>query len=64
MFVFSAILLLTSTLAVYAQTNLPPLPDDTQWSAGIRITIDASIDAVWDVLLDWEKYAEWNPFVR
>ncbi|KAK7677266.1 hypothetical protein QCA50_019767 [Cerrena zonata] len=63
MFLFSAILLLTSTL-VYAQTNLPPLPDGTQWSAGTSITIDAPIDAVWDVLLDWEKYAEWNPFVR
>lgn len=61
---FITVLLLTLTLVVYAQTNLPPLPSDTQWSAETRITIDAPIETVWDVLLDWEKYAEWNPFVR
>ena len=54
----------TACLAVYAQTNLPPLADDTQWSVSTRITIDAPINEVWDVLLDWEKYSEWNPFVR
>ena len=47
----------TACLAVYAQTNLPPLADDTQWSVSTRITIDAPINEVWDVLLDWEKYS-------
>ena len=28
------------------------------------IEIDAPIDVVWQVMLDTEKYAEWNPFVE
>jgi hypothetical protein len=26
--------------------------------------IDAPLDAVWDVMLDTARYAEWNPFLR
>ena len=33
-----------------------------QPSAGT--TIDAPIEVVWDVMLDTEAYAEWNPFVE
>ena len=28
-----------------------------------EITIDASPETVWDVLVDLDRYAEWNPFV-
>lgn len=58
-------LALAPALIVHGQTtNLPPLPNGTEFAVGTNITIDAPIDTVWDVLLDWDKYAEWNPFVR
>ena len=28
-----------------------------------EISIDAPVDVVWDVLVDLERYGEWNPFV-
>ncbi len=28
------------------------------------VVIDAPLDVVWQVMLDTEKYAEWNPFVE
>lgn len=28
------------------------------------ITIHASAEKVWDILMDFEKYPEWNPFVQ
>ena len=28
------------------------------------IEIEASPARVWEVLMDFERYAEWNPFVR
>jgi uncharacterized protein YndB with AHSA1/START domain len=28
------------------------------------VTIDAPLEVVWRVMLDTEKYAEWNPFVE
>ena len=31
---------------------------------GATVTIDAPLDVVWQVMLDTEKYAEWNPFVE
>ena len=55
---------LTAAFVAYAQTNLPPLADGTVFAVGTNITINAPIDTVWDVLLDWDNYAEWNPFVR
>lgn len=29
-----------------------------------EVIIDAPIDVIWKVLLDFESYTEWNPFVR
>ncbi len=29
-----------------------------------RVEIDAPLDVVWGVMLDTERYAEWNPFVE
>lgn len=29
-----------------------------------KVSIDAPIDVVWDVMLDTGQYAEWNPFVE
>lgn len=31
--------------------------------AAAAIDIDAPIDLVWNVILDFPKYAEWNPFI-
>ncbi len=31
---------------------------------GASVTIDAPLDLVWRIMLDTEKYAEWNPFVE
>jgi hypothetical protein len=31
---------------------------------GATVTIDAPLEVVWRVMLDTEKYAEWNPFVE
>ena len=28
-----------------------------------RVTIDAPVETVWDILTDLEAYAEWNPFI-
>ncbi len=28
------------------------------------ITIQASSEKVWDILMDFEKYPDWNPFMR
>ncbi len=29
-----------------------------------EITIDAPVQKVWDALMDFESYPEWNPFIR
>lgn len=29
-----------------------------------EITIDASAEKVWDILLDFDAYPEWNPFIK
>jgi hypothetical protein len=31
---------------------------------GASVEIDAPLDVVWQVMLDTEKYGEWNPFVE
>jgi hypothetical protein len=28
------------------------------------IEINATVEAVWDILMDFESYPEWNPFIR
>lgn len=28
-----------------------------------EIEIAASVSTVWDILLDWERYPEWNPYI-
>ncbi|RDB24897.1 hypothetical protein Hypma_007964 [Hypsizygus marmoreus] len=47
-----------------AQTiNLPTLKPGI-FEASARIEIDAPLLDVWNVLLDFPAYSEWNPFVR
>lgn len=29
----------------------------------VKVTVDAPPDYVWRVLIDFEKYSEWNPFI-
>jgi hypothetical protein len=31
---------------------------------GATVTIDAPLEVVWQVMLDTDKYGEWNPFVE
>ncbi|KAI0094274.1 hypothetical protein BDY19DRAFT_988135 [Irpex rosettiformis] len=62
--VSTAIALVAFALGSHAQTNLPPVASGTDFAVGTNITINAPIATVWDVLMDWEHYADWNPFVR
>lgn len=43
-------------------THIPPLPAGV-FSVGASSLIDAPIDKVWNILLDFQSYSEWNPFV-
>ncbi|KAJ3986410.1 hypothetical protein F5890DRAFT_1407302 [Lentinula detonsa] len=44
-------------------TNLPPAIPSV-FTVEANIMIDAPIDTVWTILLDFPKYPDWNPFVR
>ncbi|KAI6037991.1 hypothetical protein EDC04DRAFT_2699185 [Pisolithus marmoratus] len=44
-------------------TGLPKLEPGV-FSATASIVIDAPREVVWQVLMDWKSYHEWNPFVR
>ncbi|KAL1741812.1 hypothetical protein HDZ31DRAFT_44621 [Schizophyllum fasciatum] len=55
-----------STLAWVAQiqgSHLPP-EEPGVFKAQASATIDAPIDTVWQTLLDFPSYPDWNPFVR
>ncbi|KIJ60906.1 hypothetical protein HYDPIDRAFT_97692 [Hydnomerulius pinastri MD-312] len=45
-------------------TGLPPLASNGVFHASASIVIDAPRELVWEVLMDWRSYHEWNPFVR
>lgn len=50
--------------AVYGQeSNLPP-EEPGVFKTQANATIDAPIDVVWNALLDFPSYPDWNPFVR
>ncbi|KAI0759025.1 hypothetical protein C8Q74DRAFT_1301632 [Fomes fomentarius] len=46
------------------QTNLPPPSYSGVFAMQVTTEIDAPLDKVWDILADFTKYPEWNPFVR
>ncbi|KZV85670.1 hypothetical protein EXIGLDRAFT_725596 [Exidia glandulosa HHB12029] len=54
---------LAVTATALAQSNLPPLPDGV-FTASARIEIAAPLELVWDIVLDFGSYPDWNPFVR
>ncbi|KAJ3547573.1 hypothetical protein NM688_g5393 [Phlebia brevispora] len=43
---------------------LPPKAEDSVFAVQSSIVIDAPVDKVWSVLLDFPAYSEWNAFVR
>jgi len=45
-------------------SNLPPLAENGVFSVSSSILIDAPIEKVWSILLDFPSYKEWNPFAR
>ncbi|KIK43674.1 hypothetical protein CY34DRAFT_803588 [Suillus luteus UH-Slu-Lm8-n1] len=45
-------------------TGLPPLSSKGVFSVSASSLINAPREVVWDVLMDWKSYKEWNPFVR
>ncbi|KAI0659644.1 hypothetical protein C8Q70DRAFT_1154379 [Cubamyces menziesii] len=45
-------------------TNLPAPTYSGPLTISVSVDIDAPIEKVWEVLLDFPKYGEWNPFVR
>jgi hypothetical protein len=34
------------------------------WEVRAEVDIEASPEAVWDVLMDFDSYPSWNPFIR
>ncbi|KAK7045484.1 hypothetical protein VNI00_007737 [Paramarasmius palmivorus] len=44
--------------------NTPPEASSAVFVVADSIKIDAPIDKVWEILLDFKSYNEWNPFVR
>jgi uncharacterized membrane protein len=49
--------------AISPPTNLPDVPPGV-FNVSTRITINAPLDSVRDVLFDFPSYPRWNPFVR
>ncbi|KAG1732632.1 uncharacterized protein EDB91DRAFT_1251684 [Suillus paluster] len=47
-----------------SSTGLPPLSSKGVFSASSSCVINAPREVVWEVLMDWKSYKEWNPFVR
>lgn len=56
-------LLLALPLQVASQTNLPPAEPGIFTAQGSSL-INAPIEDVWDAILDFESYPDWNPFAR
>lgn len=48
------------------QSLCPTEPKGTTMTRQIttQIDIDAPADVVWDILLDFDRYPDWNPFVK
>ncbi|EPQ55908.1 hypothetical protein GLOTRDRAFT_116062 [Gloeophyllum trabeum ATCC 11539] len=44
--------------------DVPPSPEEGVFSITRSTVINAPREKVWNVLLDFPKYSEWNPFVR
>lgn len=62
--VAAALLGLASTPGACAHaTNLPDVPQGV-FNASARIEIHAHIESVWDAVLNFPRYPDWNPFVR
>ncbi|KAH7919555.1 hypothetical protein BV22DRAFT_1099260 [Leucogyrophana mollusca] len=51
-------------MASSSTSGLPPLASNGVFSVSTSIDIDAPREVVWEVLMDWKSYREWNPFVR
>ncbi|EEB86855.1 hypothetical protein MPER_16038, partial [Moniliophthora perniciosa FA553] len=42
-------------------SNTPPESSSAVFVVADSIKIDAPVDKVWDILLDFKAYNEWNP---
>ncbi|KAF8995488.1 hypothetical protein BDQ17DRAFT_1250571 [Cyathus striatus] len=51
------------TRVVGQTSNLPALPDGV-FSAQASVIIDAPLEKVWEAILDFPSYPNWNPFAR
>ncbi|EIN05451.1 hypothetical protein PUNSTDRAFT_115895 [Punctularia strigosozonata HHB-11173 SS5] len=60
--VASTCLLLDGALSL-AQSNLPDLGTGV-FEVSTRILIDAPLETVWNTILDFPRYPDWNPFSR
>ncbi|EGO02924.1 hypothetical protein SERLA73DRAFT_176393 [Serpula lacrymans var. lacrymans S7.3] len=45
-------------------SGLPPVRANGVFALSANIIIDAPREKVWEVLMDWKSYREWNAFVR
>ncbi|KAJ8090397.1 hypothetical protein PM082_018993 [Marasmius tenuissimus] len=59
---------LTLSAALVAGQNppshLPPVTSPGVFNVSASILINAPIEKVWDTILDFSSYPDWNPFVR
>ncbi|KAF8633825.1 hypothetical protein AX15_001236 [Amanita polypyramis BW_CC] len=46
-----------------SESHIPPLPEGV-FAVSASSLIDAPIADVWNIILDFGSYKEWNPFVR
>ncbi|KAG6889102.1 hypothetical protein C0995_003671 [Termitomyces sp. Mi166 len=58
------ILSLVFAVCAFAQTSNLPALEPGLFQARANASIDAPLLDVWEALLDFSTYAEWNPFVR
>lgn len=61
--IFALLLLLQTIGVVSSFTNLPVIPQGV-FNVSTRVEIHSTKSAAWNVLTDFVKYPEWNPFVR
>ncbi|KAF9480311.1 hypothetical protein BDN70DRAFT_623161 [Pholiota conissans] len=47
-----------------SNSNLPPLGSDHVFSVSSSALIDAPLEKVWAIMLDFPNYTKWNSFVR
>ncbi|VDB95492.1 unnamed protein product [Peniophora sp. CBMAI 1063] len=59
----ASLLLLQASSPALAQSNLPPMGSGA-FEVSTRALIDAPLETVWNTLVNFTGYPDWNPFAR